>query len=50
MALSAEEQALLNGEKRNLPFLPALGGWYNEEEVEALTQSLRGEHGMESGL
>ena len=41
MALSAEEQALLNGEKRNLPFLPALGGWYNEEEVEALTQSLR---------
>ncbi len=41
MALSAEEQALLNGEKRNLPFLPALGGWYNEEEVEALTQALR---------
>lgn len=38
--LTREEQALLDAGKRHLPF-PPLGGWYTEEEVEAITRVLR---------
>ena len=32
---------ILRQGKRNLPWLPALGGWFNEEEMQALNAALR---------
>ena len=40
MDLTRDEQALLDAGKRHLPF-PALGGWYTDEEFEAIVRCLR---------
>jgi dTDP-4-amino-4,6-dideoxygalactose transaminase len=55
MELTRDEQALLDAGKRHFPF-PELGGWYSEEEFDAITRVLResmdwrvGFHGPEIG-
>ena len=40
LELTTEEQELLGKGKRKLPF-PPLGGWYTEDEVDAVTRALR---------
>jgi perosamine synthetase len=40
MQLTSDEAALLAAGKRHLPF-PALGGWYTDAEIDALTHALR---------
>ena len=40
MELTRDEQAILKADRRSFPF-PVLGGWYTEEEFDALSRALR---------